>query len=232
MSDLAEVRADLEWVMAYWPDLVDARLPMATKRPWRQTELTLEARAEQDAQARLERIDRTALSLGESPAPVDVVILSAVLDLLVRADDLAAAVAEHAGLPVLPAPRPGELDAWPYLAYAAAHLDEDLAEWAAPIARRMYEQTASALAMIHDGQTLDVVCPWCSTTAVWRVQELPGGIVAIVCHGECEPPLNEVGTWWGGRPVWPITDWERLAHHVQAAEKRSRETVARGKMAS
>lgn len=217
-----EVVADLEWVAEYWPDLVDARLPMATKRPWRQTTLTAEARAARDAQARLERFDRTALSFGESPAPVDVEILTTALDILVRADDLAAAVAEHLGLPVLPPPRPGELDAWPYLAYAAAHLTTDLAEWAAPIARRMYEQTASALAMIYDGQTLDVVCPWCQNEAVWRVQELPGGIVAIVCHGVCEPPLNEVGTWWGGRPVWPITDWARLAKHIQAAEERGR----------
>ncbi|MFD0883858.1 hypothetical protein ACFQ08_04710, partial [Streptosporangium algeriense] len=118
---------------------------------------------------------------------------------------------------------PGDLDARPYILYAARRVPElpdEWVEWAAPTARRMVSRIASALCMVYDGQTLDVVCPWCSNTAVWRVQELPGGIVAIVCHGVCEPPAREVGTWWGGRPVWPLQDWERLAKHVQAAEQR------------
>ncbi|GAA3441047.1 hypothetical protein [Planomonospora venezuelensis] len=213
-----EVVADLEWVIEYWPDLVEARIP-GTRRPWRQPTLSPEARAARDAQARVERFERTTLSLGESPAPVDVAILSTALDILVAADDLAAMVAEHASLPVLPPPGMGELDAWPYLAYAAAHLTEELVEHAAPIARWMVDQTARALCLVYDGQTLDVECPWCHEVGVWRVRELPGGLVAIVCHGVCEPPAREVGTWWGGQPVWPIQDWERLARHVQAAEK-------------
>lgn len=219
----SDVVADLTWAAEYWPDLVEARLPMSTPRPWRQTALDTEARAERDAQARLERIERSALSFGESPAPVDVAILQTALDLLVDADDLAAAAAEHLGLPPLPSPGPGDLDARPYLRFAAARLaelDDEWAEWAAPVARRMAAKIAQALCMVYDGQTLDVVCPWCSEAAVWRVQELPGGIVAIVCHGVCEPPAREVGTWWGGRPVWSIQDWECLARHVQAADAR------------
>ncbi|MFJ2029445.1 hypothetical protein [Streptosporangium sp. NPDC087985] len=215
-----DVVADLEWVAEYWPDLIESRIP-GTRRPWRQTDLTPAAIAARDAQARLERFERSMLSLGASPAPVDVAILSSMLDLLVQADDLAAAVAHVAGDSPLPPPGPGELDARPYLLYAARRLPDDLVEHAAPIAHRMVEQVARALCMVYDGQHLAVTCPWCGADDVWRVRELPGGMVAIVCEGVCDPPPKEVGTWWHGQPVWPISDWERLARRIRAAEERA-----------
>lgn len=215
-----DVVADLEWVIEYWPDLIESRIP-GTRRPWRQPHLTPEALAERDAQARIERFERSMLSLGASPAPVDVAILSTTLDLIVHADDLAAVVSYAVSGPCLPPPGPGDLDARPYLLYAARHLPDDLVEHAAPIAHRMVEQVAAALCMVYAGQHLDVTCPWCGEQDVWRVRELPGGQVAIVCEGVCEPPAREVGTWWGGQPVWPISDWERLARHIQAAEERA-----------
>ncbi|WP_433252907.1 hypothetical protein ACQPYK_08645 [Streptosporangium sp. CA-135522] len=220
--ELAEVVADLEWAMAYWPDLLDARLPMATPRPWRQLRLSPEAHAERDFEARVDWALRSTRALAEAPAPTDVTIWQTALDILVDADDLAAKVAETVGLPVLPPPGPGELNAWPYLAYAAAHLPAELAEWAAPIARRMQEKIAQALCMVYDGHTLDLTCPWCSEASVWRVQTLPGGMIAIVCGGVCEPPAREVGTWWHGQPCWPMSDWERLAKHVRVVEERER----------
>lgn len=223
MIDL--VRADLEWVAEYWPDLLQARLPLATARPRRPNSLPPTLRAVRDAEARLERLERSGLAPGQSPAPVDVDVLQTALDLLVQADDLAAAVAEHTGLPALAPPRFGELDARPYLRYAAEHLPESLAEWAAPITRRMVEHVADVLGMTYDGQTLAIVCPWCrgvtpETPAggahTWRVRILPGDQVAIVCEsGTCEPPLREVGTWWRGRPCWRMEEWERLARLVQ-----------------
>ncbi|MFF4412135.1 hypothetical protein ACFYY8_06350 [Streptosporangium sp. NPDC001559] len=218
-----EIVADLKWVAEYWPDLLEARLP-GTPRPWRQMDLTPEAIAERDEQARIERFERSLLTLGASPAPVDVTILSTVLDLLVHADDLAAAVAHTTGDSPLPPPGPGELDARPYLLYAARRLPDDLVEWAAPTARQMVDRVAHALSMVYAGQRLDVTCPWCRQEAAWRVRDLPGGMIAIVCESGavCEPPAREVGTWWGGRPVWPVQDWARLARHLQAAEERGR----------
>jgi len=137
----------------------------------------------------------------------------------------AAAVAEHTGLPALAPPRFGELDARPHLRYAAEHLPESLAEWAAPITRRMVQRVADVLGMTYDGQTLAIVCPWCrgvtpETPAggahTWRVRILPGDQVAIVCEsGTCEPPLREVGTWWQGCPCWPLGECERLARLVE-----------------
>jgi hypothetical protein len=212
--------ADLEWAAEYWPDLIEIRIP-GTRRPWRQTELTPEAIAERDAQARIERFERSRLSLGASPAPLDISVLQTVLDLLVQADDLAATVASHHHHSELPPPGPGEMDARPYLLYVARHLPDSLLEYVQPIARRFVDRVAHSLCMVYAGQALDVECPWCHNRDVWKVRELPGGMVAIVCEGVCEPPAREVGTWWGGHPVWPISDWERLARHIQAADERA-----------
>ncbi|MEU4332349.1 hypothetical protein [Nonomuraea dietziae] len=229
---LTAVVADLDWLVEYWPDLVEARLPMATPRPWRQQALSDRARDERDHQARIERDERSHLAIGESPAPVDVAILQTVLDVLVRADDLAAALAAPTLCPTLPPPGFGDLDARPYLAYAAARLHElgdEWADWAEPVVHRMYEQVARALSMVYDGQALDVICPWCrgvtpetpaGGATTWSVVTLPGDQVAIVCSGVCEPPQREVGTWWGGRPCWPMPDWERLAKRLRTNETR------------
>lgn len=223
---LEDVVANLEWVAEYWPDLVDARIP-GTRRPWRQTELTPEAIAERDERDRIERFERSMLSLGASPAPLDVAVLSAVLDMLVQADDMAAQVADLLGYENLPPLGPGELDARPYLLFVARRVldigDEQFVEHVGRRAHTMVDRVAALLSMVYAGQHLDVECPWCHQPDAWRVRELPGGQIAIVCESSaiCEPPMREVGTWWGGRPVWPIADWSRLARHIQAAEERA-----------
>lgn len=227
MSFVQLVTDDLKWVAAYWEDLAESRLP-GTPRPWRHQTLTVEQRAERDRQAWLERLERSSIAPGEHPAPLDLGVLDTMFDVLVRADDLAAAVAEHAGVQPLGSPRYGDTDARPYLAFTAAHLTEDLATYAAPIARGMVAQVAHALALTYDGQRLDVECPWCHGVTpdapaggarTWRVRELPGNMVAIVCEGLCEPPSKDVGTWWRGNPVWPLSEWDWLAKRVEAADK-------------
>jgi hypothetical protein len=216
----------LDWLIEYWPDLLTARLPMATPRPWQQATLSPEAKDRRDEQAQAERAERSIWALGESPAPVDVAVLQTILDGLVRADDLAAALAPPTMCPPLAAPGYGVLDARPWLTYAAARLHElpeAWHEWAEPTVQRMYEQAAKALSMLYTGQTIRVLCPWCGGSTpeqpvggawTWRVEVLPGNLVAIVCGGVCEPPAREVGTWWRGQPCWPIADWGRLAKHL------------------
>ncbi|MFI6904869.1 hypothetical protein ACIBKY_26650 [Nonomuraea sp. NPDC050394] len=227
---MTNVVETLDWLIAYWPDLLDARLPMATPRPWQQSEVSATVRAERDAQARVERIERSTFGLGQSPAPVDVSVLQTALDVMVRADDLAAELTEWSIAPPPAPPAHGQLDARPYLEHIRAllleeqrDLEDEPGPWAAlaePTLTRMYEQVARCLAMLYTGQTVRVVCPWCHGVDVehpaggawtWRVVELPGGQVAIICTGVCEPPLREVGTWWGGQPCWPLRDWEKLA---------------------
>lgn len=229
------VIGDLEWVIAYWPDLVEARLPMSTPRPWRQPQLSPEAKARRDFEARIDWAFRNPLALGTSPAPVDVAVLQTALDILVDADDLAAAIAPEVMCPVLPPPGPGQLDARPYLAFVVANLAAapHMVDGVASVARSMYDRAARALGMAYDGQALTVICPWCGgrtpeTPAggapTWRVMVLPGDQVAIVCTGQCEPPLDQVGTWWLGQPCWPLAQWGWLAKHVMSAEEQAART--------
>lgn len=226
MSYVQLVVEDLQWVAAYWDDLTESRL-LGTPRPWRQPTLTSDQQRDRDRQAWMERLERSAVAPGEHLAPLDLGILDTMLDVLVRADDLAAAIAQHANVQPLAPPKLGNLDARPYLDFAAKHLADDFTYYAAPIARTMVGQVAHALALTFDGQKLDVECPWClgitpETPAggerTWRVRELPGNLVAIVCENLCEPPSKDVGTWWRGCPVWSIAEWDWLAKRVEQAE--------------
>ncbi|TMR11735.1 hypothetical protein ETD86_34770 [Nonomuraea turkmeniaca] len=230
MSYVHLVTEDLRWVAAYWEDLTEARLP-GTARPWRHHDLTTDQQQERDRQAWEERLDRSSVAPGEHPAPLDLGILDTMLDVLVRADDLAAAIAQHVGVEPLAPPRLGDTDARPYLEFAAQHLADDFTFHAAPVARTMVTQVAHALALVFDGQRLDVECPWCrgitpDTPAggarTWRVRELPGNLIAIVCENLCEPPSKDVGTWWRGSPVWPLAEWDWLAKRVEQAETKEK----------
>lgn len=224
--------ADLEWLIAYWPDLVVARLP-GTARPWRQPQLTPERRAELDAQARIERAERSDVALGESPAPVDVAILDVMAGVLWDAADIAEQATGAAGVERLEPPSTAYADARPYLECAVKMLPAVpwVADEVAATARLMVGAVAHALCLVYDGQSLDVVCPWCGGRTevapaggarTWRVRQLPGDLVAIVCGGLCEPPSKDVGTWWRGRPCWPVAEWDWLAKRVTAAERHER----------
>lgn len=220
----------LDWLIEYWPDLVESRLPMATRRPWQTPHLDAEARELLDAAAALDRYFRNPLGVRESPAPLDVNVLQTILDVLVHADDLAAELGEWGRLPPTAV---GQLDARPYLSFARACLAaeyEDLgepgpwSEWAEPRVHRMYESVARALAMLYTGQVVRVLCPWCGGRTpenpiggayTWQVTVLPGDQVAIICRGECEPPPGEAGTWIGGQPCWPLAQWGWLGKRVR-----------------
>ena len=235
MTLTAPVIADLEWVIAYWPDLTEARLP-GTARPWRQPELSPEQRAERDHAARIERDERGAWALGESPAPVDVGVLDLLASLLMDADIVHEMVAQAAGVERLDPPTTAFADARPYLAFAAEHLmDVPLSptfDEVARLARGMKQDIARTLCLVYDGQRLDVICIWCEGRTelapvggekTWRVRELPGDLVAIVCEsGTCEPESRFVGTWWRGRPCWPTSEWTWLAQQLTANDERER----------
>jgi hypothetical protein len=232
----AHVIADLDWVIAYWPDLTESRLP-GTARPWRQPELSPEQRAERDHAARIEKAERSDDAWGETPAPVDVGVLDLMADILWDADDIAGKVADGIMCPRLAPPTTALADARPFLDFAARHFAhanlwvDDVPDMARK-ARGMVDAIARALCLVYDGQRLDVECPWCEGRTelapvggerTWRVRELPGGLVAIVCEsGTCEPPGKDVGTWWRGKPCWPTSEWEWLAKHVQDSEQREK----------
>ncbi|MBB4700103.1 hypothetical protein [Sphaerisporangium siamense] len=195
-----------------------------TARPWRQPHLTPEQAEERDQQARIERLERVGVMPGEHPAPVDVGVLDTMASILADAVVIADEIHHRTLIAAPEAPSTAYADARPYLNYAARNLHfTDIADWAAPIACKMVDQTARTLALVLDGQFLDVECPWCHGVTeqapaggarTWRVYALPGDMIAIVCEGICEPPHREVGTWWRGHPCWPLSDWEGLARRV------------------
>ncbi|MGW0805253.1 hypothetical protein [Nonomuraea sp. NPDC002799] len=238
--------ADLRWVAAYWPDLLDSRL-QGTPAPWRRPELSAEQREERDLAAWLERLDRTGDAPGATPAPVRVPVLDTLAGLLAEAVDLADQLAAAVGCPELPPPSTGLADARPYLEFAAARLaevtsDAELGAWAYGRTRPMVATVARSLALLFDGQALDVECPWCrgitpespaGGARTWRVRDLFGSrecrhgqpdrrfcgeceqMIVIVCENDCEPPSKSVGTWWRGRPCWQVFEWDWLAAQAQ-----------------
>lgn len=230
----------LDWLIEYWPDLVEARLPLATRPPRQTRELDAEGRELRDAEAAMDTYFRTELGLSKSPAPLDINVLQTALDVLVQADDLAAELTEWS---VGPSPLPpglGDLDARPYLHAIRARLHDehhDLGEpgpWhehVEPRIYRMYEQVGRALAMFYTGQVVRALCPWCGGRTfeqpiggawTWKVTVLPNDQVAIICVGtNCDPPPEQVGTWWGSQPCWPILQWPKLAKHVIPEQERA-----------
>ncbi|WP_219512787.1 hypothetical protein [Nonomuraea ceibae] len=236
---------------AYWPDLHSQRL-LGTPAPFRRPRLTADERDARDHEAWLERLDRTADAIGVSPAPVRVPVLDLITDLLVDIVHLADELGLVLMCPVLPPPSTGLADARPWLVYALARLAEpavthELALWAYVRTRAMVATIARALALVYDGQALDVVCPWCrgvtpETPAgggtTWRVRDLLSRHdcvhgepdrrfchqcpqqIAIVCENACEPPSKDVGTWWRGCPCWPLYEWDWLAKRVRDRSER------------
>ncbi|WP_433465720.1 hypothetical protein [Spirillospora sp. CA-128828] len=252
---------DLRLLGAYWPGLVATRLPDVV-RPYQPPTITPEQRAELDYEARLERAERVGEAPGEHIDAARPDVLDLLFELIDTAEDLAAHVSRAAWLPVLPPPAGVLADARPFLERTARYLPaaavgwangDELVWWVARTARQMLVQAGRALALTHDGQRLDAVCPWCqgrTETApvggakTWRVRDLLAAqrcehdqierltcvrcpqLIAIVCEsGTCEPPSKDVGTWWRGRPAWPIEEWDWLARRLVAAEAHTTRSV-------
>ncbi|MEU1731405.1 hypothetical protein [Streptosporangium sp. NPDC020145] len=244
MNIATRAKDDLKWITAYWEDLAESRLP-GTARPWRQTTLTPTQLAARDQAAYEERWERTIEALGASPAPVRIPVLDLLNDLMNDAYALAYHLAEASGEQAPEPPATPFSDPAPYIAAAQTHLDRlddpEVVSWALDQTRSMVARVAASLALVYDGQRLDVECPWCrgvtpETPAggarTWQVRDLLGGracrhglpdrrfcgaceqFVVIVCMGECEPPQKSVGTWWHGHPCWPVYEWDWLAKRI------------------
>ncbi|MEV4059707.1 hypothetical protein [Nonomuraea dietziae] len=248
MTLAARAIADLRWVAAYWPDLHDSRLH-GTPAAFRRVQLTAEQLDERDAAAWIERLERTPEAIGASPAPVRVPVVDLLTGLLADTAYLADELAAALSCPTLEPPASGLADARPYLTFAMRRLgepavDDALAAWAYGRTRALVSTVARGLALIYDGQALEIECPWCrgvtpETPAggawTWKVRDLLGGRacrhglpdrrfcvdceqqVVIVCENDCEPPSKAVGTWWHGFPCWRVYEWDWLAEQVRRA---------------
>lgn len=229
--------ADLAEAAELVPFLALLRDPAAS-RPWREATLTAQARAERDYEARAELADRNEDAPGEHADAARADVLDLLADVLDHAVFLATFVSRAAWCPIQRPPG-RDADPRPYLRRAAEYLPlavtgwtngKDIAHYVADVAAALVADLHHGLALVADGHTVKAVCPWCkgrTETApiggeyTWRVRVLPGGEPAIVCEsGTCHPSSKEVGTWWGGCPVWPMQDWPWLARRLAHLDAR------------
>lgn len=219
---------ELQLVIDYWPGLADTRLP-DVRRPYREPTITPETRAELDRQAWEERMERIDIAPGEHPDAVRAEVLDMMGDLLLAADDVATLVARAVWCPRLEPPPTAFSDPRPWLTFTAGNLAlasqryDRVLPYVAAQTFDMVAMLTAALSLSYDGQRLQVLCPWCKGAILGertlRVRVLPGDMVGICCEFPlCNPPLNDVGTWWKGRPVWPLEMWPWLAQRIARAE--------------
>lgn len=201
-----------------WPLLATTRFP-GTKRPWRPGDLTPAQRAQREAADHAER-RMAEVFLGASPAPLHLDVLDTLNDLHARlwttASELGMRLSETSFRSSLDDPR--RLLEWCRKTARSQPdgIPVDAAAW------DMLHIIEHALGEIWDGQALTADCPWCHNLSIvaepsWYVRILPGRMPAIVCEsGICEPSEQDAGTWWRGKPAWPLWEWSWLAQRLEA----------------
>src|SRR5690606_3371686 len=113
---VAAVLRHVDFVVAYWPDLLEARIP-GTRRRWAQTR----TRAESRQHASMHHDEVAALT--RAPAPVHLDVLDTIVDVVKISHTLADAVAQLAGVDRLPPPSSAYADPRPYLDLVKRHFD-------------------------------------------------------------------------------------------------------------
>lgn len=235
---IAELRTAIDW-------LTGSLLPGAD-HTYRPPSMSAVARAERDRLARLERLERSAIAPGESPAPFDLDVADLLSEILAAADSMADLVSDTAKVARMPAAQSAFNDPEPYLIHVLDMLPA--CRRRPDVVRRIEERcdelvlrTHTTLGLLGDGQLLDVVCPWCdgrrsddaptggAKTMRIRAQLPPGKPMSkvdpkdvrwlVVCEsGSCDPPQAECGERLRGRPAWPLkTEGEWLAMRFEAA---------------
>lgn len=235
---IAELRTAIDWLVA-------SLLP-GTEHPYRPPSMSADARAERDRLARLERLERSAIAPGESPAPFDLDVADLLAEILsfadATSDRVCRAVRRPTDRPAMSAfadPGPALRLVDGYLRLAAT-VDAGLPVLIEGRCDELVTRAHTILGLLGDGQLLDVVCPWCggrrsdapvggAKTMRVRAQLPPGKPMAkvdpkdvrwlVVCEsGSCVPPDAECGEWVRGRPAWPLkTEGEWLAQRLELA---------------
>jgi hypothetical protein len=191
------------------------------------------------------------IPLGESPAPMNLEIAELLADIAAAASSMCQLVtlaggAKHLGLePLLPAQH-AHTDPRPYLQRVRDVLPWSLTVWdtVESTCHALTRRGHVLLGLFGDGQMLKALCPWCDgrTPAhpsggqqTLRVcAEVPKGQTVATVHPNdlrwlvicesalCEPPSEDFGEWYRGRPAWSLRaegDWlaARLEMNLDAA---------------
>lgn len=221
---------DLGWIYTRWSDL-RATMHRGTPKPWREPTLTLEQRGRLDELARIEKIERGAFTLGESPAPIHLDALDRAIDLTVTMAKLVRRVAtelgHHAVLIRAATHRyddPLLLIRYVRIQYAQLGTDHvELAEDIQEEAGRLRAGLTHHFSELGAGQRLKADCPWCDQPSLYvRIIGAEDNAQPIVrCEsGTCEPDTAGCGTWHRNMPAWPFHEWGWLAKQIEDAEER------------
>jgi len=218
---------DLDWIYTRWTDL-RATMHRGTPKPWREPTLTLEQRGRLDELARIEKIERGAFTLGESPAPIHLDALDRAIDLTTTMGKLARRVATDLGhhAILIRAATHRYDDPLLLIRYVSANfgnvtpeIGEDIQEEAS----RLRAGLTHHFAELGAGQRLKADCPWCDqpTLYVRIIGAEDNGQPIVRCEsGTCEPDTAGCGTWHRNLPAWPFHEWDWLAKQIEAAEER------------
>lgn len=221
------VEQNLDWIYARWSDL-RAALTRGTARPWREPTLTPEQRGRLDAEARLEKLERGAFTLGESPAPIHLDTLDKTVELTSTMAKLARRVAtdrNHQALLIRTATHKYD-DPLLLINYIRQHLDDTDPDIVMDIdeeASRIRATLAHHFSEVVDGQHLKADCPWCDQRELYvrTIGSADNPHPVIRCEsGICEPDQEGCGSWHRSMPVWPQHEWEWLAANIKAADER------------
>jgi hypothetical protein len=221
------VEENLDWIYARWSDL-RAALNRGTARPWREPTLTPEQRGRLDAEARLEKLERGAFTLGESPAPIHLDTLDKTVELTTTMAQLARRVAtnlNHQAMLIRTATHKYD-DPLLLINYIRNHLQEiesDLHIDIEEAAAKLRAGLAHHFSEVVDGQHLKADCPWCDQRELYvrTIGPADNPHPVIRCEsGICEPDQEGCGSWHRSMPVWPQHEWEWLAANIKAADER------------
>lgn len=224
---------DLDWIHGRWSDL-RASLHRGTPKHWKEPTLTTEQRGQLDAQARTEKIERGAFTLGESPAPVHLDALDREIDLTRTMKKLARAIATelgHRAMFVKVATR-HYYDPLNLITYVRNHFNQVAAE----VGEEVQEEAARIRAgLMHhfsemgEGQRLKTDCPYCDQPTLYvRTIGAEGNSQPVIrCEsGICEPDQAHCGSRHRGLPIWPQHEWEWLAKEILYADHQREERHA------
>jgi hypothetical protein len=225
-------------------DLEDAVMQLAScleqgvDRPWKTPALTMERRNEIAREAKAERLERDAIAPGESPAPLDLDVMSELVEILAAAEILADRVCRSVWRPInrpamsaLADPRPALVLIRRLLNEASTSLtDPQIIAFVEHRAKDLIERAHETLGLISDGQIIKALCPWCGGRTAdnpvggqqtLRVRNVEGmDSTVVICEGGgCRPPEADCGTWIRGLPAWHQSEWEWLAARILHAEE-------------
>lgn len=219
------IAENLDWIYTRWTDLHATRI-RGTPKPWREPTLTPEQRGRLDQLARIEKMERGAFTLGESPAPIHLDAYDRAVDLTKTMAGLARLIATEQGhyAMLIRAALHKYNDPLLLITYVRNHWEQCGADTVIEVeeqAARIRAGLSHHFSEIDDGQHLKTLCPFCDQAELYvrKIGPADNTIPIIRCEsGTCAPDANVCGTWHRNLPAWPLHEWDWFAKQIEYAD--------------